>query len=1143
MKPQLSLTPRPLSPETPLSGHTVSIIPPRDAAADLVRELTAKVESVGGSAKVVEFGDTDSLKTISGPVILWGNLANNDAVRELYFRFLLVTDCRYPGPGGYELRTLLNPLGAGSNIIHLGYSDEEGLAIGWEKLLAQLAPVTPRFYEVVATKLPMAEVQAEAIRAAGFPPLDWMIPANNNTTFKGYLGYLEGDAGLVADYQKVWRKLVEYGVPPEDHNIKDLHLRMSQFICSFRLLETAGLIDEELRGPILGYIVKWVYSDQGVEHLGFEGNLIPGVQRQNHGTLPALALYYLTVYLRDFYPEVTDEPAEWQELIDRVYSVYYEGSWKPASEGLCHGWYLEQPVLLEYGLLEPQHRFFTQGGARHAADCAVAVVNNMGWMPASGDAHLLRSFPSDSLRTAAAWYRNKHYSFVDSLAPDYRRLRSHVFLPRSFDIGIEGEAPEAGLAVVPLDSLLHRAAWNEPEAAPWMFKVPPSAPVEQCFDKVAFRQSWKSDDAYLLIDGIGGGSHAYDDALDLIDYGRLGYSFLVSDSGSQSPEPDSHAIVTVACDGLCDPIPCFAECDEATWDEAAKTGYARLALRQNNGSTWTRELFFLGDQGLVIHDHVEAMRDGDFTIQCNLRIPGKVEHGDGRTTARRLNDQGEEIVFALQSVIPEGGSLQVIEQDKNSQVRRVRLQGKVAPEDDVVEGWYRRYGIREIQISVARSRIHTHLKEGESVSFVHYAHARRGAEAETALRADGPCGLVIDGFAQPVALTSHFELGLTNSVSLLAKSDNAPVGESRLVLSDLGGHSIGSGPLGGSEIKKLVPLASGDVVVVLISGKVILCDAAWQRRWEADVESPVHDADTDGERLYLGHDENTLSALALRDGQSLWTQQIEGIPSSCSWWEWPTCAALRVVSARPQSGFAGVVVGCGDLHVRSFTPEGECRWAFRYVNGIPGTIGLMDVNGDGVDEIITGGEFLSNRAECRVVKADGTLLQEVEVEWWTSRMTAQARSEDHGKWIAFGATWGRNLHLIEITPSNDQPLHKHWLKYLPGTTTALLINAPEKRLLVGNSMGLFYCFDFSGEQLGRLALDGEVVAILRMGDGFLIGLANGKAHWLHLDAAGAIKSAEPWKTNGDWAHAVLHGDAVLLPTDQGLDVETLSAES
>ncbi len=1129
MSTSLSLTPRALRPETSLRGELVTVIPPRETGGPHSSDLQAKLEGLGAKVELKDFAESDTLKNIVGPVIVWGNLANNDAVRELYFKFLLVTDCRYPGPGGYELRTLMNPFGSDSNIIHLGFSDDAGLQVGWEKLLALLAPVTPHLSEVNVTALPIADFMVEAIHNAEFPPLDWMLMADNNSTFSGYLGYLEGDKTLITKYQEVWRRVLAYGIKDGDHNIKDLHLRMAMSFCAFRMLETVGLIDEDLRAPILAYFITWVNSDQGVSWLSHEGPLVPGIQRQNHGTLPALALSYLASYLRDYYPEIKDEPALWEDLSDKVFSVYWNGSWKPASEGLCHGWWLEQPVLLEYGLLDPEHRFFRNEGARRAADCAVAVVNNFGWMPASGDAHLLRSFPSDSLRTAAAWYRNEEYRYVDLMTTDDRRLRSHAFLPRAFDIGVKGRQPKAGLTVVPLDPLLHGAHDAAPEAAHWMFKVPPSASVEKCFDKVAFREGWNREDAYLLIDGIGGGSHAYDDALDIDDYSRLGFSFLVSDSGLQAPEPDSHSIVTVAQDGVCTPTPCFAEWDEAIWDQAKECGYARLSLRGNNGCTWTRELFFHGDQGLIIHDHVTAEENGDFTIQCNLRIPGKVEHGAGKTTARRQAEDGSEIVFTLQSEIPDQASLEIVEQDKKGQIRLVAGKEEVPPEDNVVEAWWRRYGTKDIQISIVRSRIHAQLEKGESISFVHYAHARRSSEAETSLRIEGLRGLVVAGDAADVTVQSHFDLCFQAGGSFMANVGPSKVGSSQVVLGGLEG-----------EIKKLVPLVAGGVAVVYTEGKIVGYDANWNGTWEAAVAGPIHDADADEKLIYAGHAANSISALSLKDGGLVWTTGLERIPSSCPWWEWFSTAALRVVATRPQSGFEGLIVGCGDMHVRSFAPNGECRWVFRYENGIPGTIGLMDVNDDGIDEIMVGGEVMSNRAECRLLNADGALIQEMDVEGWTSRMTSQVRSEQCGKWAAFGANFRRNLHFIEVQSNASQPLLKRWLQFLPGSTTSLLIDAPNKHLLVGNSVGLFYCYGFGGEQLGRVAFEAGISSIHKIGKGFLIGLATGKAFRLQLKDSGTIGMIEPWVDSGDWAKAIALGDSILLSTSQGLSLERLA---
>lgn len=61
--------------------------------------------------------------------------------------------------------------------------------------------------------------------------------------------------------------------------------------------------------------------------------------------------------------------------------------------------------------------------------------------------------------------------------------------------------------------------------------------------------------------------------------------------------------------------------------------------------------------------------------------------------------------------------------------------------------------------------------------------------------------------------------------------------------------------------------------------------------------------------------------------------------------------------------------------------------------------------------------------------------------------------------------------------------------------------------------------------------------------GFLIGLENGQAHWVQFDTSGAIQSSTPWKTSGDWLHAVAQNAALLVPTVQGLAMTTLSVEN
>jgi hypothetical protein len=70
--------------------------------------------------------------------ILLGNRSTNAAIGTLYDRFFALTDLKYPGAGGHELRSVHNPFGNGFNAIIAGGSDDAGVAAAVGVLLEKL---------------------------------------------------------------------------------------------------------------------------------------------------------------------------------------------------------------------------------------------------------------------------------------------------------------------------------------------------------------------------------------------------------------------------------------------------------------------------------------------------------------------------------------------------------------------------------------------------------------------------------------------------------------------------------------------------------------------------------------------------------------------------------------------------------------------------------------------------------------------------------------------------------------------------------------------------------------------------------------------------------------------------------------------
>jgi len=75
---------------------------------------------------------------IQGNVIALGNRSTNRLIAELYNRYLTLLDLKYPGEGGFEVRSLHNPFGNAHNVVFVGGSDLAGVEKACEHLIQRL---------------------------------------------------------------------------------------------------------------------------------------------------------------------------------------------------------------------------------------------------------------------------------------------------------------------------------------------------------------------------------------------------------------------------------------------------------------------------------------------------------------------------------------------------------------------------------------------------------------------------------------------------------------------------------------------------------------------------------------------------------------------------------------------------------------------------------------------------------------------------------------------------------------------------------------------------------------------------------------------------------------------------------------------
>ena len=154
-----------------------------------LQDLKAPVELLDDPAGEV-------LAEAGGPVIVVGNLSDSQCIQELYFRFMCATDLWYPGPGGYELRTLCNPFGTGHNVIQAGYSDAVGARAATEAFHSCLDDPIPHLAALEVTRLPLSPKETRQVRSEPLLPAAWQIANTMQGDLKGYLYYLTGDPQL-----------------------------------------------------------------------------------------------------------------------------------------------------------------------------------------------------------------------------------------------------------------------------------------------------------------------------------------------------------------------------------------------------------------------------------------------------------------------------------------------------------------------------------------------------------------------------------------------------------------------------------------------------------------------------------------------------------------------------------------------------------------------------------------------------------------------------------------------------------------------------------------------------------------------------------------------------------------------------------
>ncbi|MGD9497544.1 MAG: hypothetical protein AB7Y46_14680, partial [Armatimonadota bacterium] len=477
------------------------LVAPADAGyGPAVARLQARCRELTGVELPVRTPEAVSAQDLAHwHVIAIGNVPDNSFVERLYLEYFL-RDTWRPGDERVVVRSIHNPYNTGRNVIFVGAAGPGTIATAVDVLLDQLeregrslwAPGFVLAFEP-GREVPTLAEEAKARHVAS--SAEQVSFNNGRNLISSAAGMAENYARTGSpDYAEMFKLYMDRHAELDGPG-EGTHMNLWEAIVAWDRIEESPLFTDEDRLRITNHLLYLLRSNEGARYGFFLRGIEQGGVRHNHQTLPGLDAWFGGRYIRTWGLE--DEGAQYQEWARRLF-VTQSQFHKPMCDCNQYEWTTLQQTAT-WALASGDTTIFDNGQFRVAADRAMIAVDNLGWGTLSGDCWTAWYFPLEIMRLAAWRYRDGRYRWV---------IDKHYGAGSSSGVEdvVRGVVPVEpvdllGIAVAPMDAgfyRLHDTMPDEPE---------PNLPLERCFDKLSFRASFDPEDEYLLIDGIGMGSH------------------------------------------------------------------------------------------------------------------------------------------------------------------------------------------------------------------------------------------------------------------------------------------------------------------------------------------------------------------------------------------------------------------------------------------------------------------------------------------------------------------------------------------------------------------------------------------------------------------------------------------------------------
>jgi hypothetical protein len=509
----------------------------------------------GVTVPIVVADDVNASVPLHRNVILLGNRSTNQLASKLYDQFYTLTDLKYPGHGGYEVRTLHNPFGNGINVVLIGGSDDTGVNAAAKQFAARIAEIECKdgfltIGHLMDIKLGEGRILPEELKDFKI----WEASNPDGYGEAGYFGwnsiskrlamyYMTGDEFHAREAMrlsfpdaKAKQEIADLDAELIEHKDDPLagpyHYAATHMILMWDLVEESPVFtDEERLNVTNGFSRQLKFRESADEGNIYALTAPSPTGSGRHSLFSALSLYCLGRYFAKDYPD-----AVWRQSIKGAQNFFAPlRNGKPWLTGSSDNifWYITTvSPALSYVLLSGDRSTISPENLKEILR-TVEVIHNGSKTDANFRFGSLDTYNKAAYLTGdGRWitYRNR-------LQPDTNVFR----LGQSF-------WPDESLQ--PAEATDLHYVWSITYLPPVKYATRKTGfPPEQSFANGSFRTTTGDDGDFILLDGMNGGGRNPYHTFAVQDLRINGQTILQGYLNQVMTKADGMVEPTVALDG------------------------------------------------------------------------------------------------------------------------------------------------------------------------------------------------------------------------------------------------------------------------------------------------------------------------------------------------------------------------------------------------------------------------------------------------------------------------------------------------------------------------------------------------------------------------------------------------------------------